>query len=110
MDMRDYQAKTFRPTGGRMLIKVDPLDKVSKGGIKLITQAADPIDRGTIVAIDMTGYNPKTQKEINNEEYSIGDRVIFNYGVKEYMEFSDGMHVLLDQSQIYGIVRNETDA
>lgn len=103
------KSSCFRPVNGRMLLKVDPLDKVSKGGIKLLTQGVQPVDRGTIVAISPIGYHPITNEEINNSEYNIGDRVVFNYGVKEYMEFEDGMHVLLDKSQIYCVVTDEDD-
>jgi hypothetical protein len=53
MNMTDYHSSTFKPVNGLMLIKVDPLDKVSKGGIKLVTQKAEPVDRGTIVATIM---------------------------------------------------------
>ncbi len=109
MDFKEMQAKTFRPINGRMLIKVDPLDKVSKGGIKLITQQAQPVDRGTIVSISYDGCHPVTNKPIDNSQYNVGDRVVFNYGVKEYIEFADGMHVLLDKTQIYAVLLNEDD-
>ena len=115
--------KDFEITNGKILLKIDPLEKKSRGGINLMTQLTQPIDRATIVGVSPTGiskevvHTPGKQYirskfkyvELNNEEYHVGDRVVFNYHQQDFMEFEEGTFVAVEKSSIFCILENEDD-
>ena len=100
MKMKGVKSTSFRPVNGKMLVKVDPMNKMTAGGIKLVSQLTDPVDRGTIVRISNEGYDQQ-DKHFTNDEYAVGDRIVFDFAVREYFEFDDGMFVLLSKPNIF---------
>jgi co-chaperonin GroES (HSP10) len=93
---------------GEMLIKVDEHDKKSEGGILLHSQTANPKDRGTIVAVDYHNTN-LAGEEVDNKDFVVGDRVVFNYNIQDYVNFDDGLFARITKEQIYCKLENETD-
>jgi len=115
--------KDFEITSGKILLKIDSLDKTSRGGIKLMSQSTQPIDRATIVGISPNGVSKEVVHApgkqfvksnfkytiLNNDEYKVGDRVIFNYLLQNFMAFEEGNYLAVEKNAIFCILENEDD-
>jgi len=86
----------LRPIAGRVIIRRDDADEVSKGGIVIPEQAKETPLFGTIVAIarDFDPDNP----------LDVGDRVLHPKYIGDEVECDDGVALFVDVDDVIAIL------
>lgn len=102
----------IEPAGYRILVKPDPIEEVSKGGIHIVVTERERVMEkaaqiyGTLVAVGPTAW-----KEQGTPWAKVGDRVAYSrYGGKFIKDPETGEEfVLLNDEDITAIVSGEKD-
>jgi co-chaperonin GroES (HSP10) len=102
------------PTGYRILVKPDDIEKVTKGGIVLVTdekleRAAQHV--GTIVAIGKQAWKAFSKKYDGAPWASVGDRIIYSKYAGKYVKDPETQEqfVILNDEDVVAIVTGEDD-
>lgn len=70
----------MKTTENNVLVKEEPFDKMTVGGLFIPRIGTIPMALGTVVKLGPGKYNPFTKK-LTPIELKVGDRVIYNPGV-----------------------------
>ena len=72
-------AETFRPIGDRVLVRRDPVEQVTRGGIvipEFIHDREHPPEWGTVLAIGSGSVRKRDRGWHDAEPLAVGDRVL----------------------------------
>ena len=96
----------FRPTDDRILVNVDPIETKTSSGIFLHVEAAEAVNRGTVLAVGPGRYLKSYDKHIP-VEINVNERVLFapGSGLKVRVEGVD--YLVLKEDEVIAIVEEE---
>lgn len=92
----------MKPLGNRILLKPDPVDDQTEGGVHLPDTAKAVSDRGVVVAVGR-GHITDEGKVIP-PEVSPGDRVIFSARREKGIKLEGELHLVLPATKLVGIL------
>ena len=93
----------FRPTDDRVLVNQDPVETKTSSGIFLHHEAADAVNRGTVLAVGPGRYNKKGDARIPCD-IAINDRVLFAPGSGLQVKVEGVTYLVLKEDEIIAIV------
>lgn len=98
------KTKLPRPTGGMLLIRPDPQETTSKGGIILPESTRENSMRATVVAVGPGSWEAGHRAPV---EVEVGDRIIYSggrYGGSTEMEIDGVKYELLAASTVMAVL------
>jgi chaperonin GroES len=104
--MKILEERVTRLLRGKMLVKQDPKQKISRGGVHLPDSFAAAPQQGTVLAL-----GPPRRLENGMEapwQVAVGDRIIFQrwsgHAVREVDETPDGALVTMVENDVLAIL------
>lgn len=102
------------PTGYRILVKPDDIEKVTKSGIVLVTD--EKLERvaqhvGTIVSVGRQAWKAFSKKYDGQPWASVGDRIIYSKYAGKFVKDpeTNEQFVILNDEDVVAIVTGEED-
>lgn len=93
----------IKPSGDRVLIITDPVDKVTSSGIIIPEIAIGKPQRGTIVAIGPGKYKPDTG-ELIDMNTKVGDHVLYGKHSGTEITLEGVEYLLMREPDIFAIL------
>lgn len=96
----------FRPMGDRVLVDSDPLETKTSSGFFLHHEAADAVNRGTVLAVG-PGRPTKNGDAVIPVGIAIGERVLFPPGSGLQVKVNGVNYLVLKEDEVIAVVENE---
>ncbi len=87
----------FKPLSDRLVIKPEPVEETTKGGIILPGQAQEKPTRGTVVAVGPGKKDEPTKVQI-------GDVVLYGKSVGTKTEIEDEDYLIIREADVIGVL------
>lgn len=95
----------FEPIGDYVIIKPDPTETTTPGGVVVPESSVDRAVTGVVLAVG-PGYGVGSSDRWIPPQTSVGDRVVFG-AYAEHVNLGGEEFVMIHESEIYTIVREK---
>lgn len=93
----------IKPLGDRIIVKSDPIEKITKSGIYIPPNAQETPMQGTIVSIGDGIYNTDLKAKIRLS-VKVGDRILYGKYNGTEIEYDGETYLIMRESDIYCII------
>lgn len=100
--------ETFRPLNDNVLVKRDPNDEVSKGGIIIPPRAQEKVQRGTVISVGPGKLNDDGERLVLDVE--AGDKIVFSKYAGNEIKVVDEDRLVIREQEILGVDLTDTDS
>ena len=95
----------FRPTDDRILVDQDPIETRTSSGIFLHHEAAEAVNRGTVLAVGPGRYTKNGDTRIP-VDIQVNDRVLFAPGSGLKVKVEGVTYLVLKEDEVIAIVED----